>query len=67
MGEQVASHKIRTIQLKFDMYRPGWRTGDDEDKVHYVDAGHCDNIDSRRKLMLAGLFLRAVRIYVFEK
>ncbi len=67
MGEQVASHKIRTIQLKFAMYRPGWKTGDDEDKVHYVDAGHRDNIDSCRKLMCVGMFRNVVRIYVLEK
>lgn len=53
--------------MKFAMYRPGWRTGDDEDKVHNVDVGHCDNIDSRRKLMRVGMFHSVVRIYEFEK
>ena len=49
------------------MYRPGWMTGDDEDKVHNVDVGHRDNIDSRRKLMRVGLFHSVVRTSVLEK
>ena len=53
--------------MKFAMYRPGWRTGDDEDMVHNVDVGYCDDIDSCRKLMRVGMFQWAVRIYVFEK